>query len=363
MLGAGAWGTALAIHLARRLPVRLWCRDAALAIRLAQDRENGKYLPGARLPSELAVSSDLGEVVGGAGLIIVGTPTAALPEVIAALLCMGTQAPLIWLCKGFLDHGSSASPAADGGVSEMKPTGAAVPAQAGGEEAPPSQGGVKHQARLPHQFVAPLWPAPCGVLSGPSFAEEVAADLPTAITIAANDLQFARSAAAWLRSETLRIYLSEDLVGVEIGGAVKNVMAIAAGISDGLGFGHNARAALITRGLAETGRLSEAMGGKRETLMGLAGLGDLVLTCTGDLSRNRRVGLELAQGKSLTEILAALGHVAEGVRSARAVRELATRCGTDLPISLAVAKVLDDGISPRLAVGELLRREPGAEST
>lgn len=288
---------------------------------MAQDRENAKYLAGARLPEGLALSANLDAVVQDAALLIVGTPTAALPDVLAALSSRGAKAPLIWLCKGFLD-----------------------------------------QARLPHQFVAPLWPAPCGVLSGPSFAEEVAADLPTAITIAATDPEFARSAAAWLRSETLRIYVSDDLVGVEIGGAVKNVMAIAAGISDGLGFGHNARAALITRGLAETGRLSAALGGKRETLMGLAGLGDLVLTCTGDLSRNRRVGLELAQGKSLAEILAALGHVAEGVRSARAVRELATRSGTDLPISLAVAKVLDDGMSPRLAVGELLRREPGSES-
>jgi len=321
VLGAGAWGTALAIHLARRLPVRLWCRDAAQAARMTQSRENEKYLRGARLPQQLQVSADLDAAIDGAALLIVGTPTAALPEVLAVLVKKGAKAPLLWLCKGFLD-----------------------------------------EARLPHQFVARLWPAPCGVLSGPSFAEEVAADLPTAITVAATDSEFARSAAAWLRSETLRIYLSDDLVGVEIGGAVKNVMAIAAGISDGLGFGHNARAALITRGLAETGRLSAALGGKRETLMGLAGLGDLVLTCTGDLSRNRRVGLELAQGKSLAEILAALGHVAEGVRSARAVRELGTRTGTDLPISLAVAKVLDDGMSPRLAVGELLRREPGSES-
>lgn len=321
MLGAGAWGTALGIHLAAHLPLRLWCRDRGLAQRMFASRENDKYLPGVRLPDSLLVSSDLNEVLAGASLVIIGTPTAALPEVLAAAAGTCTQAPLLWLCKGFLP-----------------------------------------EARLPHQFVAPLWPAPCGVLSGPSFAEEVAAGMPTAIVIAASDATFAREAASLLRDETLRIYFSDDLVGVEIGAAVKNVMAIAAGISDGLGFGHNARAALITRGLIETGRLSAALGGKRETLMGLAGLGDLVLTCTGDLSRNRRVGLELAQGKTLPDILAALGHVAEGVRSARAVRELAARTGTDLPISLAVARVLDDGVSPRLAVGELLRREPGAES-
>ncbi|MBI3147499.1 MAG: NAD(P)-dependent glycerol-3-phosphate dehydrogenase [Betaproteobacteria bacterium] len=321
MLGAGAWGTALAIHLAHRLSVRLWCRDAALARRISDERENHQYLPGVKLPAGLEVSADLGAVLRDADLIIIGTPTAALPEVLTAAAGVGARAPLLWLCKGFLE-----------------------------------------QARLPHQLVAPLWPAPCGVLSGPSFAEEVAARLPTAIALAATDQAFAREAANWLRDETLRIYVSDDLVGVEIGGAVKNVLAIAAGISDGLGFGHNARAALITRGLLETGRLSAALGGKRETLMGLAGLGDLVLTCTGDLSRNRRVGLELAQGKPLEQILAALGHVAEGVRSARAVRELAVRTGVDLPISEAVARVLDDGVSPRLAVGDLLRREPGTES-
>lgn len=320
VLGAGAWGTALAVHLAGRLPVRLWCRDATQAQRLDQARENQKYLPGARFPLGLEVTGDLAKAVAEAGLVVVGTPTSALPEVLAAASQLGCKAPLLWLCKGFLP-----------------------------------------EARLPHHYVAPLWPAPCGALSGPSFAEEVAAGMPTAIVIAADDGGFARDAAAMLRDETLRIYFSDDLVGVEVGGAVKNVMAIAAGISDGLGFGHNARAALITRGLAETGRLSAALGGKRETLMGLAGLGDLVLTCTGDLSRNRRVGLELAQGRSLPEILTALGHVAEGVRSARAVRELGERTGTDLPICTAVARVLDDGVSPRLAVGELLRREPGAE--
>ncbi len=322
MLGAGAWGTALAIHWAQRLPVRLWCRDAALAARLARNRENDKYLPGARLPERLEVGTDLSAMLAGASLVVVGTPTAALPEVLAAATSAGSQAPLVWLCKGFLP-----------------------------------------QARLPHQFVAPLWPAACGVLSGPSFAEEVAANLPTAVSIAATDPHFASEAANWLRDETLRIYVSDDLVGVEIGGAVKNVLAIAAGISDGLGFGHNARAALITRGLAETARLCTVLGGKRETMMGLAGLGDLVLTCTGDLSRNRRVGLELAQGKTLPDVLAALGHVAEGVRSARAVRQLAQSTGTYMPICLAVAKVLDEGVSPRLAVGELLRREPGAEAS
>lgn len=321
MLGAGAWGTGLAIHLAARLPVRLWCRDAALAATLSRQRQNAKYLPGLVFPAGLDVVSDLSAAVREVALIIVAAPSSALPEVIGATRSAGGSAPLIWLCKGFLE-----------------------------------------EARLPHQFAAPLWPAPCGVLSGPSFAEEVAARLPTAVTLAATEADFAREAANQLRDETLRIYVSEDLVGVEIGGALKNVMAIAAGICDGLGFGHNARAALITRGLAEIGRLSAALGGRRDTLMGLAGLGDLVLTCTGDLSRNRRVGLELARGRKLGDVLAELGHVAEGVRSARAARLLATAHGVDMPISLAVARVLDEGLDPRLAVSELLSREPGSET-
>jgi glycerol-3-phosphate dehydrogenase (NAD(P)+) len=214
---------------------------------------------------------------------------------------------------------------------------------------------------LAHRVVAPLWPAPVGVVSGPSFAEEVARGLPTAVSIAATDKAVAEEVARRLRGETLRAYVSDDLTGVEVGGAVKNVLAIAAGISDGLGFGHNARAALITRGLAETGRLAAALGGKPETLMGLAGLGDLVLTCTGDLSRNRRVGLALAGGQSLQTILAELGHVAEGVAAARDLKALSAALAVEMPICEVVHRVLYENLAPRRAVETLLAREPGPE--
>jgi glycerol-3-phosphate dehydrogenase (NAD(P)+) len=200
-----------------------------------------------------------------------------------------------------------------------------------------------------------------GIVSGPSFAEEVARGLPTALTAAATSRDLAARVASVLRGEALRVYESDDITGVAIGGAVKNVLAIAAGASDGLGFGHNARAALVTRGLAETARLADALGGARETLMGLAVLGDLVLTCTGNLSRNRRVGLALAEGRALAQILAELGHVAEGVPAARAVRALAAHHGVDMPICEAVDRVLNEGLSPRQAVLDLLRREPRPE--
>jgi glycerol-3-phosphate dehydrogenase (NAD(P)+) len=206
-----------------------------------------------------------------------------------------------------------------------------------------------------------MWPAPVGVISGPSFAEEVARRLPTAVSVAATDRDLAQSIAQRLRGDTLRAYVSDDLTGTEVGGAVKNVLAIAAGASDGLGFGNNARAALITRGLAETARLAVALGGRYETLTGLSGLGDLVLTCTGDLSRNRRVGLGLGRGEALAAILAALGHVAEGVSAAQAVHTLAAALRVDMPICEAVYRVLYEDLPPRRAVEALLAREPGPE--
>ncbi|HEX8740897.1 MAG TPA: NAD(P)H-dependent glycerol-3-phosphate dehydrogenase, partial [Casimicrobiaceae bacterium] len=209
--------------------------------------------------------------------------------------------------------------------------------------------------------LARTWPAPVGVISGPSFAVEVAQGLPTALVAGAADRAWGRGLAALIRGVAMRCYESDDLVGIGIGGAVKNVLAIAAGTSDGLGFGDNARAALVTRGLAECGRLSGVLGGRRETLMGLAGLGDLVLTCTGNLSRNRRVGLALARGEPLADILAGLGHVAEGVAATRAVHALAGAHGVDMPISAAVHQVLYEGVPPRDAVRTLLAREPGAE--
>lgn len=329
VLGAGAWGTAVACHLAARAAERpvvlLWARDAAQADAIGAARENRRYLPGVEIPVAVRVTSDLASV-RGADLLLAAVPVAALPGLAARLADVGARAPLVWLAKGFVDL-PSATPAFG----------------------------------LAHQLLAPRWPAAVGIVSGPSFAEEVARGLPTALTASATDAALTGFVARLMRGDTLRVYETDDLPGVEVGGAIKNVLAIAAGASDGLRFGHNARAALITRGLAETGRLSAAMGGRRETLMGLAGLGDLVLTCTGDLSRNRRVGMRLAQGESLPAIVAALGHVAEGVRAARAARVLAAHHGIDMPICEAVDRVLHEGLSPREAVLELLRREPRPE--
>jgi len=331
VLGAGAWGTALAAHLARRgdATVTLWARDAASARTLAHARRNERYLPGVALPQALCVSGDLASVAPS-DLLIVATPMAALPEMADALLRVRAHAPLVWVSKGFLEV----------------PASAAWPA------------GVA----LGHHLLESRWPSPVGVVSGPSFAEEVARGLPTAVAVAATKTSLATKVGELLRGDAMRAYESDDLAGVEVGGAVKNVLAIAAGASDGLGFGHNARAALITRGLAETGRLSNALGGRRDTLMGLAGLGDLVLTCTGDLSRNRRVGLALARGDALPQILTELGHVAEGVAAARAVRRLALHHGLDMPIADAVYRVLYENLAPRDAVLALLRREPRTES-
>ena len=327
ILGAGAWGTALAIHLARGRDapsVRLWTRDPRGAAELIAARQNARYLPGIAIPSSVAIAANLNVAVADASLIVLATPVSALLQVASAAR-QSAAAPLFWLGKGFVAMS------------------------------------VKPGVALAHQVVGPSWPAPVGVISGPSFAEEVARARPTAVTVAASDRGVAEQVAQRLRSETFRAYVSDDLIGVEVAGAVKNVLAIAAGASDGLAFGHNARAALITRGLAETGRLSAALGGKRETLMGLAGLGDLVLTCTGDLSRNRRVGLALAQGRRLAAILAELGHVAEGVAAARDVRALCDDMHVDMPICDAVYRVLYEDVPPRRAVEALLAREPGPE--
>jgi glycerol-3-phosphate dehydrogenase (NAD(P)+) len=329
ILGAGAWGTALAIHLAERASakpkVALWTRDPAQAAAMAHSRVNERYLPGIGLPPSIDVTSDLHQAAG-AELLIAATPAAALSDLAQVLLATAARAPLIWLSKGFVQV-----PTAPAGVG------------------------------LAHQLLGPGWPTPVGIVSGPTFAEEVARGLPAALTVAATAPALAAKVAALLRGDTMRAYESDDIAGVEIGGAVKNILAIAAGASDGLAFGYNARAALITRGLAETGRLSAALGGHRETLMGLAGLGDLVLTCTGDLSRNRRVGLALAQGKPLPAILAELGHVAEGVQAAVAARALAAHAGVEMPICEAVYCVLHENLPARLAVQALLQREPRSE--
>jgi glycerol-3-phosphate dehydrogenase (NAD(P)+) len=318
VLGAGAWGTALAVALAGRHRIALWARDAAQARVLASDRRNARYLPEIPLPGGLRVESSLEQAVSGAELLVAATPVAGLRELLGRL--KGGNIPLVWLCKGF-EEGSAA---------------------------------------LPHEIVAASGiRAPSGALSGPSFALEVARDLPCALTLASVDAAFAARAAAQLHGGRLRVYHSDDVVGVEIGGAVKNVLAIAVGICDGLGLGQNARAALITRGLAELARLGVALGGRAETIMGLTGAGDLILTATGDLSRNRRVGLELARGKPLQSIIADLGHVAEGVRSARAALERAGE--VEMPITAAVNAVLDGRLTPPQAVEMLLARDSKAE--
>ena len=312
VLGAGAWGTSIATVLADRLDVTLWARDPSHAEALSRGRRNQRYLPGVAIPQGVKVTP----AFPGAELFLAATPVAGLREVVQRI---GKQAPLVWLCKGF-EHGTGL---------------------------------------LPHQIVEQvLGPgARCGALSGPSFADEVARRLPCALTLASRDGEFAREAAALVHGGRLRVYYSADLVGVEVGGAVKNVMAIAAGISDGLGLGHNARAALITRGLAEIARLGAAMGGKSETIFGLTGAGDLILTATGDLSRNRRVGLQLAQGAPLQEVLKNLGHVAEGVYTAQEVARLAAARGVDMPVTAAVNDVLQGRLTPKAAVEQLLARD------
>jgi glycerol-3-phosphate dehydrogenase (NAD(P)+) len=323
VLGAGAWGTAMAISLAQRHAIRLWTRDSAQCAAMRHTRVNEKYLPGFTFPAGLDITDDLRAALTAAELVLLAVTTAGLRETVRRANAADAQVPLVWLCKGF----------------------------------------EPGHAKLPHDVCADEVDAARdrAVLSGPSFAEEVARGLPTAVTLASRRPEFARQAALALHSPALRVYSSEDLVGVEVAGAVKNVMAIAAGICDGLAYGHNARAALITRGLAEITRLGVALGGHTETFMGLAGAGDLILTCTGDLSRNRRVGLKLARGEPLANILAELGHVAEGVNTARELEGLARDLGVDMPITRAVCRVLADPGQARTAVGELLQRPPRAE--
>ena len=323
MLGAGAWGTAVASALSGRLDVALWVRDRAQADGIRSARRNERYLPEIELPASLEITGDLPAAVRGAALALVATPVSGLRETLGMLHAAAAGVPAAWLCKGF-EEGT---------------------------------------ARMPHEVANAVLGdgAQCGALSGPSFALEVARDLPCALTFAATDAAFAQRAAAMLHGGRMRVYYSTDLVGVEVGGAVKNVMAIAVGISDGLGLGQNARAALITRGLAEIACLGEALGGSAETFMGLAGAGDLILTATGDLSRNRRVGLALAKGQALEVILADLGHVAEGVRTAREVLRLAQSRSVEMPICEAVVAVLDGRMPAQKAVEMLLSRDPRQE--
>ncbi|MDP1614106.1 MAG: NAD(P)H-dependent glycerol-3-phosphate dehydrogenase [Sulfuritalea sp.] len=318
VLGAGAWGTALAIAFAARHEVILWARDAVRVEDMARRRENPRYLPDCPFPPALQLTADFKAALAGTDLAILAAPLAGLRSLLEQIKADAPTLPFLWVCKG-LEAGSGL---------------------------------------LPHQVVAEVMnEAACGVLTGPSFALEVARGLPTAITLASGDAAFAEATAQRLHGGNLRIYANEDLIGAEVGGAVKNVLAIATGICDGLGLGLNARAALITRGLVEITRLGEAFGASRETFMGLAGMGDLILTCTGELSRNRRVGLLLAEGKALPEIVGELGHVAEGVPAAREVARRAAELGIDMPITKAVTAVLDGRMAPRAAVEQLMARE------
>ena len=322
ILGAGAWGSALAVSLSAEHSVALWTRGREDCEALAATRRS-RYLPDIDIGASVAIEADLARAIEGRDVVIVATSTAGLRATALAVAAITPAPALLWACKGF----------------EAK------------------------SGELPHQVVAQALPKARHVaaLSGPSFALEVARGQPTAVVLASQDASFAARTAAALNSARMRVYSNDDLVGVELGGALKNVIAIAAGISDGLALGRNARAALVTRGLAELSRLGVAMGGHPETFNGLAGLGDLVLTCTGNLSRNREVGVRLAQGKSLEQVLAELGHVAEGVHSARAASAHARACKVEMPITEAVCAVLFEGRPAQDAVRQLLMRDPRRE--
>jgi glycerol-3-phosphate dehydrogenase (NAD(P)+) len=330
VLGAGAWGTAVAIALAARHDVLLWGRNPEQMAATEAARDNVTYLPGHPLPPSLRVTADFeaaiahvtGAAPGATPLLIAACPVAGLRPLLETL--KGYPIPnIVWLCKGF-EYGTGL---------------------------------------LPHQVVREVLgdSTPGAALLGPSFAQEVARGLPCGLTVASSDAELRERVVSLVHGGSVRVYACDDMVGVEVGGAVKNILAIATGAADGLGLGLNARAALITRGLAEITRLGTTLGAQPGTFMGLTGMGDLILTCTGDLSRNRRVGLALAQGKQLDTIVRELGHVAEGVPCAKAVRELAAKLGVDMPITNAVAGVLFDGASVQETVDRLLARDPRNE--
>ncbi len=331
IIGAGAFGTALAIRACQSGShrVSLWSRTAAHRVALKSQRENVRYLPGFTLPPTLAISQLEGDALQAElkdqDLVVVATPVAGLRGVLSMLA--GVDVPLAWVCKGF------ESAQHDAGCGLM---------------------GHEIQSQVAPQRQA-------GVLSGPSFAQEVARGQPTALVAASAHAAVSQALVGAFHSPVLRVYSSSDVIGVEVGGAVKNVLAIATGLCDGLYLGLNARAALITRGLAEMTRLGTALGAHAETFMGLSGLGDLVLTATGDLSRNRRVGLALAQGKSLAQVVDALGHVAEGVYTAHTVVQRAHSLGLEMPIAQAVVDLLDGRLQPQQAVQALMGRGPGQE--
>lgn len=320
VVGAGSWGTALALQLARSgREVRLWGRDHDQLRDIASNRVNARYLPGAPLPDSLAIAVQLADSLAGVRDVLVAVPSHGFRDMLEKLLPIITpEARICWATKGF----------------EL------------------------HSGKLPHEVAAEVLgrDRPVAVLSGPTFAREVGDGLPTAMTVAANDADFASELAAAFSGANFRAYTSDDIIGVEVGGAVKNVLAIGAGLSDGLGFGANTRIALITRGLVEMTRLGVALGACQDTFMGLAGMGDLVLTCTDDLSRNRRMGLALAKGMTVEEAQQEIQQVVEGVLAAEAVKEVAERVQVEMPICREIYRILYEGASPREAVGALMSR-------
>jgi len=321
VLGAGSWGTALAMQLARQgHDVRLWARDEEQARVMQEERVNRRYLPAFELPSQITVDADLDACIAGADRLLVVTPSHAFPDTLERIAPHLTpRIGLAWASKGF-EPGSG---------------------------------------RLLHVVAADRFgpDMPLALVTGPSFAKEVAAGLPTAVTVASNSAEFGEAWAELLHGSGFRAYYTADLTGAELGSAVKNVLAVACGMSDGLGLGDNTRAALITRGLAEVMRLGEAMDADPRTLMGLAGIGDLVLTCTGDLSRNRRLGLALGQGKSVEEAQAEIGQVVEGIKTSEETMRLAERFGVEMPITEQIHGILFKGWSARKGVRILMERE------
>ena len=323
VLGAGAWGTALAMQISKRHPTVLWTRNPDHLTEMAQTRANQRYLGKYPFNDNLKPEGSLPAAIQNADIILSAVPTAGFRELLKQIKTAGSKAPVIWASKG-LETATSQLP---------------------------------HEVVLEELKDGGRW----GVLSGPSFADELARGLPTAVTLASPSEAFACEVGAMLHGNNLRVYTTTDVIGVSVGGALKNVMAIAAGICDGMEFGNNARAALITRGLAEMTRFGVCLGGKRETFMGLSGAGDLILTCTGQYSRNREVGMRLAGGQTLDQILQSLGHVAEGVYTAQEVMKRAARLGIEMPITCEVDQVLSHGRSPRKALENLLNRGQKAE--
>jgi glycerol-3-phosphate dehydrogenase (NAD(P)+) len=322
VLGAGSWGTALAVHLAQLAhDVALWARNPAFAAEIASAGENASYLPGVRFPPGLRLVTLLAEACSGAEMIVLVCPSSAVRGMAESI-------------RPHLRRDALVVSAAKGVEQDTRCTMSVILEQALGDH---------HRERI-------------AVLSGPSFAREVGQEVPTAVTAAARNLTVAEAVQRLFTGRTFRVYTSTDVAGVEIGGAVKNVIAVAAGVSDGLGFGQNTRAAIITRGLAEITRLAMRLGADRQTLFGLSGLGDLVLTCTGDLSRNRTVGLRLGRGERLADIVASMKEVAEGVRNTRSVRELAVSVGVEMPITEQMYLLLYEDKSPRQVVVDLMSR-------